>query len=126
MGTAPANFPPETYLEIGQILTGTKLGVTAAFPATVFFTAPTTGLYQTALLFHFVSSDGAGTMSVTTSPPHSQPVTSNVGTPAVNGDASISTRAQWFNAGDSTSLAVSAPGLGATVYNVYYSALRIF
>ena len=59
-GTVPYNFPPESVIPIGGIATGNKLGNTAAFATTVFFTAPTSGYYLLAWAVRIDVTDGAG------------------------------------------------------------------
>lgn len=126
MGTAPNNFPPESVLEIGGFLTGSSLGLSAGFPATVFLTAPTTGLYQVASAFHILSTDGAGTLAGTVTFPHSLLQGFAAAAPAVGSDPVIQGRTVWLNAGDVVKWTVTAVGLGNTLFNVYSTFLRLF
>ena len=126
MGTAPANFPPINVLPIGRPIVGNLLGLTASLPATVFFTAPTTGIYQIAFVLRIIASDGLGTLTRTTLYPHSAPLLGATAAPAVNADQISSPRTSWMNAGDTAGASVSAAGLGSTTYNVYLTVVRIF
>lgn len=126
MGTVPYNFPPEQTMQIGEFLTASFLGKTGPFPPTVFFTAPTTGLYQFAVLLHFIASDGAGTMVINFKPPHTNGFNTAAIVPAVDKDNSINSRGTWMNAGDVFTIGVTTTGFGATTFNLYFSTLRIF
>jgi len=126
MGTTPANFPPENVLEIGKIVTGSKLAINGPMPSTVFITAPTTGLYDLAAQFHFVASDGLGTFQAVITLPHSAPVNVTPSAPGINADIAIISRTAWLNAGDQVSISITIPGVGATVYNAYLAILRVF
>ena len=124
----PANFPPESVLEIGQGMTAARLGVTAAFATTPLLTAPTTGLYQLGLLCRFIATDGAGTVQLILFTPHGPPNTTLRTVPAIpsNGDAAMNAQTCWLNAGDSLSVQCVTTALGATVFNIYLLAFRIF
>ena len=123
-GTVPFNFPPEATVDIGgEILTGSSLGNTAPLASTVFFTAPTTGLYFVAGLIHITQTDGAGTLTLTLTAPQLAPFTA---TGPVTSDVSIFPHLAFMRQGSQVTCSVSAAGLGATKFNVYMSATRTF
>lgn len=124
MGTTPYNFPPGNSLAIGGMLTGTKLGQTAGFPQTVFFTAPVSGIYSVTMYTRIISTDGAGTLNATLTLPTNTAVRS--GAPVVGLDQFQASRVVWFNAGETARIQQAPTGLVATVYNVYLNAIRIF
>jgi len=126
MGTVPYNFPPTSVMQIGSTIVGVKLGATASFPATVFFTAPTTGVYNVATYTRFIATDGAGTVQLTLTFPHSVTLTVGLVTPGMDKDTNVAARTTWMNAGETVTVSCSAVGLGATVYNVYMPVYRIF
>lgn len=126
MGTAPANFPPLRVLPIGRSIVGNLLGLTAGIPNTVFFTAPTTGIYHIGSYLRIIATDGAGTLQRTQTYPHSSPLASGAVAPAINADQVSSPRTSWMIAGDTYQISVAAAGLGATTYNLYATVLRLF
>ena len=126
MGTVPTNFPPESALDIGQFLTGSSLGLIAGFPPTVFLTAPTSGLYQSANVIHILSTDGVGTLAGTVMYPHGVFQGIAAAPPAVGNDPQFATRTVWLNAGDAIKLTITAVGLGNTVFDLYSTMLRLF
>lgn len=125
MGTTPFNFPPGNNLPIGGMLTGTKLGQTAGFPQTVFFTAPVSGIYSVTMYTRIISTDGAGTLNATLTLPTTAPAVRS-GPPVFGSDQFQASRVIWFNAGDTARIQQAPTGLGATVYNTYLNAIRIF
>jgi hypothetical protein len=125
MGTVPFNFPPDATMDIGgQILTGTSLNNTGPLLPTVFFTAPTAGVYQCGAMIHITQTDGAGTLTVSMTPPL-QIAQTNTNAGAIS-DVSVGSRGAFFHQGAQLTCSVSAAGLGATTYNVYAFALRVF
>lgn len=141
MGTTPTNFPPESALQIGQIITGNALSLTASLAATVFFTAPTTGLYLVAMALRIVATNNAGTLAATMTTPHAgnvaQALTGSAGAAVTAIEKDLSTTATatdgyaaaiplWMNAGDQIEVATTATGLTGTTYDVFVSAQRLF
>ena len=122
MGTVPFNFPPEAVQPIGAILGSSSLGNTGPLPTTVFFTAPTAGVYGWNQIVHVVSTDGAGSINATVKTPYSAAQTA--GKPVAN-DSNNGTVA-WFNKGDQLTISTVTPGLVATVYEVYLAMRRLF
>lgn len=141
MGTAPQNFPPDRILEIGQILTGNKLGLTASLAQTAFFTAPVSGLYMVSMALQIVTTNGAGTLAAVLATPHAGNVEQGVA-PAAPGDAQVAIEQDlspagptdgfsaaipvWMNAGDQIKVTTTASGLTGTTYNIFVVALRAF
>lgn len=126
MGTVPYNFPPERVLGIGELLTGSSLNLIAGFPATVFLTAPTSGLYQSANVLHILSTDGVGTLAGTCTYPHAVPQNVSAAAPVLGSDPQFATRTVWLNAGDVIKMTITAVGLGNTLFSVYSTILRLF
>ena len=142
-GTAPNNFPPDAVLDIGAILTGNKLGLTASLPITTFFTAPNAGLYMVAMAIQVTATDGTGTLTATMTTPNAGTVQENTpdGTDpavAIASDAVLSATPAdvfdgysaaipvWMAQGQTIRAAVVAAGLVATSYNVFVTAQRVF
>lgn len=126
-GTAPNNFPPESVIPIGGIAVGNKLGNTAAFTTTVFFTAPTPGYYALGWNLHINSTDGAGTLTATVTPPTGSVAIPGVqavlGTPA---DGHGPLGVYWMPAGGTVTAAVAAGSLGVTNYDFTVFVQRMF
>ena len=142
MGTAPGNFPPESQLQIGQVVVGNKLGLTAAMPITTFFTAPISGLYLVAMALQVVQTNGAGSVAATLTTPHAGTIAQGVA-PAAPGDAQTAIEQDlstgsggvdgysaavplWMNFGDTIRVTTTVSGLTGTTYNVFVSVLRMF
>jgi len=124
MGTVPLNFPPEGTMQIGEILTGVSLGNTGPLASTVFFTAPTQGLYDIVALIHVTQTDGAGTLTITLDKPRISP--SRTSTGPVTSDVFVSQGMSLFPRGSQARCTVTATGMGATVFNVFVSVVRTF
>jgi hypothetical protein len=127
-GTAPNNFPPEALAVIGQPMAGNLLNQNAAIGSIVFFTAPTTGYYLLSWALHVLSTDNAGTLTVTVTPPHAVPIP-GVGpvlstTPPTDGKGPAAP--YYMAAGETVSVAVAAGSLGTTIYNMFVFAIRLF
>jgi hypothetical protein len=125
-GTAPLNFPPETVIPVGQIQTGNKTGLTAALATTVFFTAPTAGWYLLAWAIKINSTDAAGTLTATVTPPHSVAIPGIQAAPATSSDGKSPAAPYWMAAGDTVTVAVAVAGLTGTNYDAYLFATRLF
>lgn len=124
MGTVPGNFPPEARMEIGTpILTGVSSGNTGPFPATVFFTVPTTGLYSLLALLHVTQTDGLGTLGLSINVPRFPPVSL---TGPVTNDLASETGVGMFAAGTQIPVSASASSLANTTFNVYLCVVRVF
>jgi hypothetical protein len=124
-GTAPANFPPVEVMNIGQILSGNKIGLTAAFTTTVFFTAPNQGYYALGWNLHIDVTDGAGTLTATVTAPGSPAipgVQANLATPA---DGHGPLGVYYLAAGATVTAAVAAGSLGVTTYDFTVFAQRL-
>lgn len=117
-GTAPNNFPPESVLPVGGIAVANKLGLTAAFTTTVFWTAPTPGYYAIGWNLHIQATDAAGTLTATVTPPPDAVaipgVQANLATPA---DGHGPVGVYWMPAGGTITAAVAAGSLGVTTYD---------
>src|SRR5436305_1305167 len=100
MGTVPNNFPPESVIPVGQTAVGNKLGNTGAFSTTVFFTAPTPGFYQLSWAVRINSTDAAGTITLTVTPPHSVAIPGVQAAPATPSDGKGPAAAYWMAGGD--------------------------
>ena len=122
-GTVPLNFPPENFIPIGALLTGTSLRNTGPIPTSVFFTAPVSGIYGLQIIRHIVSTDGAGTIDVTWKMPYNiaQSVLGKPVTADVNGSS-----VGWMNRGDSVTASVALTGVTGTVYDLYICMRRLF
>lgn len=139
MGTVPNNFPPDASMEIGQLLTGSALNLTATLPPTVFFTAPTRGLYLVSVALHVVATNNAGTLVATVVTPNAGNVLENTPVlltpaaavvkdllPSVPVDGYMAAIPLWFNQGQTVSVGAVAAGLTGTTYNVFVTAQRVF
>lgn len=127
-GTAPANFPPETVLPVSPgIVAGNKLGLTAGFTTTTFFTAPTAGYYALGWTLHINTTDAAGTLTATVTPPAGNAaipgVQANLATPA---DGHGPLAVYYLAAGAVVQAAVAAGSLGVTNYDFYLFVQRMF
>jgi len=131
MGTAPFNFPPESVINIGQTLTGNKLGLTGSLSATTFFTAPNPGLYLIAAAMQIVTTNNAGTLATTIHTPHAGTVVAANKLvvdldPSGPTDGYMAAIPVWMNAGDVVQASTIAAGLTGTTYNLFVSATRLF
>ena len=123
-GTVPFNFPPESFMPIGGLITATSIGNTQPMPLTVFFTAPTSGLYGVFGLYHVLSTDGVGTATLTLNVPHQRP---QILTPnPVNNDSQLLLSPVWFERGQSATISIGFTGVTGTKYNVYLVVRRLF
>lgn len=127
-GTAPANFPAETVIPVGVgVLAGNKLGLTAGFTTTTFFTAPTAGYYALGWTLHINTTDAAGTLTATVTPPAGAVaipgVQANLATPA---DGHGPLAVYYLPAGGIVQAAVAAGSLGVTNYDFYLFVQRMF
>lgn len=125
-GTAPANFPPESFLPIGQVITGNKLGNTGAFATTIMFTAPTDGLYLIGWAVRIRVTDAAGSITATVTPPNSVAIPGVQAAPATPSDGKGPAAPYWMNAGQTVTMAVAVSGLTGTTFDCYVSAIRLF
>lgn len=138
-GTVPNNFPPDAVLEIGQLLTGTDLNLTATLATTTFFTAPNPGVYEISAAIHIVTTNGAGTLVGTVTLPDGSTVVETTIADTTKQfaimkdiDASAGTDGfmaavpMWMDAGDVVRFGAVAAGLTGTVYNVFVMARRLF
>jgi hypothetical protein len=125
-GTAPGNFPPETVIPIGGIQVGNKLGNTAAFGTTTFFTAPTAGWYALGWGVHINSTDNAGTITLTVTPPNSVAIPGVQAAPATPSDGKGPLAPYYMAAGSVVTAAAAVAGLTGTNFDVYVFAQRLF
>lgn len=125
-GTAPGNFPPESVIPVGSIQVGNKLGNTGAFSTTVFFTAPTAGYYLLSWAVKINSTDAAGTITATVTPPQSVAIPGVQAAPATPSDGKGPAAPYWMNGGSSVTVAVAVSGLTGTNFDVYVFAQRLF
>lgn len=125
-GTVPNNFPPESVLPVGQIQTGNKLGATATFTTAVFFTAPTSGWYLLSWAVHINSTDGAGTLTATFTPPHSVAIPGVQAAPATGKDGAGPAAPYFMAGGETVTGAVAAAGVTGTNFDTYLFAQRLF
>jgi hypothetical protein len=138
-GTAPANFPPENVVPVGGVITGNKLGLTAALGSTVFFTAPTAGLYLIAAYMQITATNNAGTITTTVLTPAAGNITEPTqdgvskivavlkdAAPATPTDGFMAGVPLWMNAGQTINASTAVSGLTGTTYNIFVSALRLF
>ena len=126
MGTIPNNFPPESYLEIGQRITGTALNLSGAIalPLTTFFTAPTSGLYEIGGLLRITQTDGAGDINFLIKTPTNGTVND---TQPVTEDSFINAGPIWMNQGAQLQAQTTPTGTTAgTTYNLYVTVERVF
>lgn len=126
MGTAPFNFPPESNIPVGQIATGNKTGNTGAFSSTVFFTAPTAGFYLLSWAVKINSTDAAGSITVTVTPPHSVAIPGVQAAPATPSDGKGPAVPCWMAGGETVAIAAAVAGLTGTNFDVYLFAQRLF
>lgn len=129
MGTAANIFPPVAKMDIGiPIITGNIQGNTGPLRTTVFFTAPTTGLYELAALLHVTQTDGAGTFTLNMDAPRQPsgavPDTSITG--PVTSDLALNPRLAYCAQGTQITCSVQESGTGATTYNVFLAAARTY
>lgn len=125
MGTAPNNFPPETVIPVGQGLVGNKTGNTGAFGSTVFFTAPTPGWYLLSWAVKINSTDAAGSITLTVTPPHSVAIPGVQAAPATPSDGKGPAAPYWMAGGDTVTAAAAVSGLTGTNFDVYVFAQRL-
>lgn len=125
MGTAPNNFPPENNIPVGGIQTGNKLGLTAALTTTVFFTAPTAGWYMLSWAVRINSTDAAGTLTATVTPPHSVAIPGVQAAPAGPSDGKGPAAPYWMAGGETVTGAVAVSGLTGTNYDLWVFAQRL-
>jgi hypothetical protein len=125
MGTVPANFPPDPFMQVGQIQMGNKQGITGAFSSTVFFTAPISGMYAISTSVRINSTDAAGSITVTVTPPHSVAIPGVQAAPATPSDGKFPSSMVWMNAGETITAAATVSGLTGTNYDVWIAAQRM-
>jgi hypothetical protein len=126
MGTAPFNFPPESVIPIGGVQTGNKLGNTGAFSSTVFFTAPTSGWYLLSWAVHINSTDAAGSITATVTPPNSVAIPGVQAAPATPSDGKGPACPCYMAGNQTVTVAVAVSGLTGTNFDVYLFAQRLF
>lgn len=142
MGTAPVNFPADAILEVGQLLTGNKLNLTASMALTTFFTAPVAGLYMLSMAIRIISTNGAGSLAASFTPsPRSGALVVSVAVttdpiipaaivqdiaPAGPTDGFCAGVPVWLNAGEVARAQTTASGLTGTTYSVFVVAQRLF
>jgi hypothetical protein len=126
MGTVPNNFPAESVYQPGQTVTGNKLANTAAFASTVFFTSPTPGWYMISWAVKINSTDAAGSITLTVTPPHSVAIPGVQAAPATPADGKGPAAPYWMAAGDTITAACAVAGLTGTNFDVYVFATRLF
>ena len=125
-GTVPNNFPPDSLMPIGAIQVGNKLGNTAAFTTTTFFTAPISGWYLLSWGIHINSTDAAGTLTATFTPPNSVAIPGVQAATATPSDGKGPAAAYYMAAGSVVTGAVAVSGLTGTNYDAYLFAQRLF
>jgi hypothetical protein len=125
-GTVPANFPPDPLMPIGAIQVGNKLGNTAAFATTTFFTAPISGWYALGWGVHIDVTDGAGTITLTVTPPSSVAIPGVQAAPATPSDGKGPLAPYYMAAGSVVTAAAAVSGLTGTTFDVYVFAERLF
>ena len=125
MGTVPANFPPDPFMQVGQIQMGNKQGITGAYSSTVFFTAPVSGMYQISGAVRINTTDAAGSITVTITPPHSVNIVGVQAAPATPSDGKFPSVMVWMNAGETIVSAATVSGLTGTNYDVWIAAQRM-
>jgi hypothetical protein len=124
-GTAPFNFPPETVIPPGQTQVGNKTGNTGAFGSTVFFTAPTPGWYLLSWAVHINSTDAAGSITATVTPPHSVAIPGVQAAPATPSDGKSPAAPYFMAGGETVTVAVAVAGLTGTNFDVWLFATRL-
>ncbi len=125
-GTVPYNFPAESVIPIGGIQVANKLGNTAAFTTTVFFTAPTAGWYLLSWGIHINSTDAAGTLTATFTPPHSVAIPGVQAAPATPSDGKGPAAPYYMAGGETVTGAVAVSGLTGTNFDAYLFVQRLF
>jgi hypothetical protein len=125
-GTVPNNFPPDSNMPIGAIQVGNKLGNTAAFGATTFFTAPISGWYLLSWGIHINSTDNAGSLTATVTPPSSVAIPGVQAAPATPSDGKGPAAPYYMAAGAVVTMAVAVSGLTGTNFDCYVFAERMF
>jgi len=125
-GTVPVNFPPDAVLPVGGIMVLNKLSNTAAFTTTIFFTAPTTGWYLLAWGIRINSTDAAGTLTATFTPPHSVAIPGVQAAPATPSDGKGPAAPYYMAGGETVTGAVAVSGLTGTNYDAYLFVQRLF
>ena len=125
-GTAPYNFPPDSSMPIGAIQVGNKTGNTGAFTTTVFFTAPISGYYALGWAVHINSTDNAGSLTATVTPPNSVAIPGVQAAPATPSDGKGPFAAYYMAAGSTVTMAVAVSGLTGTNFDCYVVAQRLF
>jgi hypothetical protein len=124
-GTAPFNFPPESVIPVGGIQVGNKLQNTAAFTTTPFFTAPTGGWYALGWGVHINSTDAAGSITLTVTPPNSVAIPGVQAAPATPSDGKGPMAPYYMAAGSVVTAAAAVSGLTGTNFDVYVFAQRL-
>lgn len=125
MGTVPFNFPPETVLLPGQTQVCNKTGNIAAFTTVVFFTAPTSGWYLLSWAIKINSTDAAGTLTATFTPPHSVAIPGIQAAPGTPSDGKGPAAPYWMAGGETVTGAVAVSGLTGTNYDAYLFATKL-
>lgn len=126
MGTAPFNFPPESVLTISPSqVYGNKTGNTGAFSSTPFFTAPTTGWYEVGWAVHINSTDNAGSITLTVTPPNSVAIPGVQAAPATPSDGKGPMVPCFMTGGQTVTAAAAVSGLTGTNFDVWVFVRRI-
>ena len=124
-GTVPNNFPPENNIPPGQTVVCNKLGNTAAFTTTVFFTAPTAGWYMLSWGIHINSTDNAGSLTATFTPPNSVAIPGVQAAPATPSDGKGPAAPYYMAGGSQVTGAVAVSGLTGTNFDAWLFATRL-
>lgn len=125
MGTAPANFPPNPFMQVGQVQAGNKQGNTGAFSSTAIFTAPVSGFYLVSAAVHINSTDAAGSITLTVTPPNSVAIPGVQAAPGTPSDGKFPGSPVWMAVGSQILIAAAVSGLTGTNYDVWVFAQRL-
>lgn len=121
MAAGSYNFPPPTIVPEGSFTLTSQSG---SVPSSVLFTAPVTGVYSIGLTTHLVSTNNAGTLTVTYSW-GTQGLTVTATPNIATGQDAQAVQQIWLNAGQTINVVTVATGLTGTVYHLILSAQRV-
>jgi len=112
-------------MQVGQTALGNKLAQTGAFGSVALFTAPVSGWYLLSWGVHIESTDAAGSITLTVTPPHSVAIPGVQAAPATPSDGKGPAAPYFMNAGENVTAAAAVAGLTGTTYDVWIFAQRI-
>lgn len=102
------------------------LNQNGAFSLVPIFQAAQSGLYLVCCMLHLVSTNGAGTLTITIFSPHLVPAIFNLSGAIASGlDTAGNFKTIWLNAGEVLTCTSNPAGLTGTVFSVFLPVIKV-